>query len=896
MHRIRHYIHIAIICFGLSISYSQTEQDIIKEADRLQISSRQEAINALASRGISLAQAKEMAQLRGLDFDTFLENYLKKTTANTSVQSTMVSPSNEVVSTVKIADVKAIQAVAPKITKKDSVINYFGDVVPNPTKKDSVTNYFGYNIFINNPFGQKEYLVGNIDEGYILAPGDELRITAFGDNSLEVVSKIDLNGNISFPKLGVFSAAGNSLKTVTKRLQTYLGRYYSGLLTEPATTFLDVSLTQIRPVKVSVLGNVNTPGPHLVNGMATVLNALYASGGVSTSGTLRAVKVYRNNRLIKTIDLYDFITQGNLDKDIRLANNDVLFVGPRLSSVSLQGKVKKAAIYELKPNESLTDVLNFSGGLLPDASLKSINISRIQPFEDRTQELVFDRFLTTVNYAKLLKDTKRSFQLIDGDVVTVQSILGKEKNKVTIAGNVNAPGTYSLKTYNNLQSLITSAAKGILPKTYLEKVDVFREDEQGKLSFKTYNLTTVLTGDVAVRLHENDRIKIYSLAEVAGQQKVSISGFVKQPKTIFWRENLSLFDFIFSAVSFDEVAFQTNVLASRVDLLRFDENSGQYVKTQFSLDDITTLTTINLMPNDKVVLYSKNVTEDQTLTISVKGQVLNPGQFQLQKNMYVEDAILAAGGFTEFAEKTKVYLNTLNRNVLEGTYSSAITYTIDLEYVLGLKAQPDNPILLQNEDVISVAAPIRPKNQPVVQVFGEVNYPRPIIVENDKTGLQDVINAVGGLSNLAHLKSSFVVRDSLLLHVDLEKAFKKNTFSLFDGDQLTIGSKLSPVKTTGAILNPAVFQWKEGKKAKYYVKKSGGTAKRIERRYVKHANGESEKIGFLKNPAVYPGSEIIVIAKPEKTGDKGREFLDDLVKVFGVVSGALTTILLTTRL
>jgi len=878
MCRIRQYIHIAMLCFCLSISYAQTEQDIVKEADRLQISSRQEAINALASRGISLEQAKEIAQLRGVDFDTFLENYLKTTTSKANALG-KVSATEEVVDTLKITDVKAIEAVSPKITKKEDV-----------------TNYFGYDIFINNPFGQKEYLIGNIDEGYILAPGDELRITAFGDNNLEVVAKIDLNGNISFPKLGMFSAAGNSLKTAKNRLKTYLGKYYSGLLSTPATTFLDVSLTQIRPVKVSVLGNVNTPGPHLVNGMATVLNALYASGGVSTSGTLRAVKVYRNNRLIKTIDLYDFITQGNLDKDIRLANNDVLFVGPRLSSITLQGRVKKAAIYELKPNESLTDLITFSGGLLPDASINSINISRIKPFEERTQKLVFDRFLTTVNYAKFQKENKRGFQLIDGDVVTLQAILNKEKNKVTIEGNVNAPGTYSLNTYNNIQGLIVNGAKGILPKTYLEKVDVFREDEAGKLSFKTYNLKSVLNGDVVLSLQENDRIKIYSMEEVVGQEKVSISGFVNEPKTIFWREDLSLFDLIFSAVSFEEVDFKTKVLASRVDVLRLDENTGQYVKSQFSLDDIDGLSNSQLMPNDKVVLYSKNVTEDLTLSISVKGQVINPGQYQLQKTMYVEDAILAAGGFTEIAEKTKVVINSKDRNVLKGNYSSATSYTIDLDYLLGKKAKPDNPKLLQNEDIITVSAPIRANLQPVIEVFGEVNYPRPIIIEKDQIGLKDIINAAGGLSNLAYLKSSYVLRDSILLNIDIETAYAKNTLSLKDGDQLTIGSKLMPVKTKGALLNPTGFNWQKGKRAKYYIKKSGGKEKPTESMYVKHANGISQKIGFLKNPLVYPGSEIIVNAKPEKTGENSGKFLDDFVRIFGVVTGALTTVLLATKL
>ena len=884
MNTIRHYFLSAIMCFVLLSTYAQSEQDIVREADRLQISSRQEAINALASKGISLTQAQEMARLRGIDFDTFLENYLKSNKKSSAVGNASKGMGNDVVTRIKTMAIDSIQ--------KDSLPDFDKKI---RREKDSI-DYFGYDIFINNPFGQKEYLVGNIDEGYILAPGDELRITAFGDNSLEVVSKIDLNGNVTFPKLGVFSAAGNSLKTVNARLKTYLGRYYSGLLSTPARTFLDVSLTQIRPVKVSVLGNVNTPGPHLVNGMATVLNALYASGGVSTSGTLRAVKVYRNNRLIKTIDLYDFITQGNIDKDIRLANNDVLFVGPRLSSVTLKGKVKKEAIYELKANESLTDLLTFSGGLLPDASVNSINISRIKPFEERNQQLVFDRFLTTVNYTNLTEDAKKNFKLIDGDVVTLQSILEKEINQIKIAGNVNAPGTYSLAAYNNLQGLIVNGAKGLLPKTYLEKVDVFRVDRQGNLSFKTYNLQSVLNGDVIVNLKENDAIKVYSMDEVAGEQKVSISGFVQEPKTIFWRAGLSLFDFIFSSVSYDEVDFQTKVLGSRVDLLRFNENSGQYSKTQYTLDDLDRLMSTQLLPNDKVVLYSKNVTEDLTLSITVKGQVVNPGEYELQQNMLVEDAILAAGGFTEIANKNKVYINSLNRVVADGTYSETVVYNLDLDYLLGLKAQPENPRTLQNDDVISVAAPIRAKEQPTVIVSGEVNYPRPVILEKDKTGLKDVINAVGGLSNLAYLKSSYVVRDSILLSVDLNKAYAENTLSLQDGDKLTIGSTITPVETVGAVLNPAGFTWKKGKRAKYYISKSGGKKKRIEQMYVRHANGQSEKIGFLKNPRVYPGSEIVVVAKPERTGENKGQFLEDFTRIFGLVTGVLTTVILAKQL
>ena len=875
-HKFLPYTFVIISFLFSTISFSQTEQDVISEANRLEINSREKAISELASRGISESQAKEMAQLRGIDFDSFLDNYLKNNNAGSKAAKATVS--NDVVTDLKVTS-------APVVVS-----------VPTPPKvvvEKDIKNYFGYDIFVNNPFGQKEYLVGNIDEGYILAPGDELRITVFGDNNLEFVSKIDLNGNISFPNLGVFFAAGNSFATVKNRLKVFLGKYYSGLLSSPNRTFLDVSLTQIRPVKVSVLGNVTTPGPHLVNGMATVLNALYASGGINTSGTLRDVKVYRNNKLIKTIDLYDYITQGNIDQDIRLANNDVLFVGPRISSVTLQGKVRTAAIYEIKQGETLEDLFKYSGGLSAVASTNAVNVSRIKPFKDRNQELVFDRFLTTVNYSN---QNSKGFVITDGDVVNVQEILTKQKNKVFIEGNVNAPGSYALDIYKDLKTLINTGAKGVSMNTYFQKLDINREDGQGNLSFKTYNLSSVLNDRVTVALQENDRVKIYSLEEVRGEQTVTISGFVSEPKTVFWSENLSIFDLIFQSVSYDELEFQSKVLTSRLDLKRFDEQTGLYNLSQYSIDKLEDLKTTYLMPKDEVVLYTKSVSENIAPTFRVLGRVTDPGEFSLGNSMYVEDAILMAGGFLEDAEKTYVNINRLDRDIETGSYSKLETYQVDMDYLLGITKTPSNPFILQNKDIVTVFAPIRAFEQPVISVRGEVKYPQNIVLDNDQVSMKKIIDLAGGFTTNSNIKSSYIVRDSLKLFVDIDKSLNSQSTFLIDEDILVIGSDLDPIKTSGGLVNPTIFSWDKGKKAKYYIKKSGGTKKRIESMVVLQANGKSEKIGLFQNPTVYPGAQIIITEKPEKIDDGKNKFLDDFVRIFGVVTGALTTIILTKNL
>ncbi|MDC1354474.1 SLBB domain-containing protein [Polaribacter sp.] len=853
----RKILLLLIVIFSLNQTKAQTKQD---------------ALNALRAKGVTLEQAQELAKANGLLPDT------KSTKSN-------VVKANDVVTDLKVVEVKQ-DTIIP--TKPKQVL---------PIQKNT-EKYFGYDIFVNNPFGEKEYLLGNIDEGYILAPGDELRITVFGDNNLEFVSKIDLNGNISFPNLGVFFAAGNSFATLKKRVNVFLGKFYSGLLSNPSRTFLDVSLTQIRPVKVAVLGNVSTPGPHLVNGMATVLNALYASGGINTSGTLREVKVYRNNKLIKTIDLYDYITQGNIDQDIRLSNNDVLFVGPRLSSVTLSGSVKKKAIYELKPNESLKDLIKYSGGLAASASLDNMNISRIKPFEDRKQELVFNRFLTTINYSKYRDNPKNNFVLTDGDVVLVKGILEKQKNTVSITGNVYSPGTFALDTYSDLKTLIIAGANGLKPKTYLEKIDINSIDDKGVLSYQTFKLSSVLDGDITVTLKENDGVKIYSLQEVEGVKTVSISGYGVTAREVSITENLSLYDLIFQSVSYDELEFQSKILTSRLDLNRFDSNTGLYSTIQFDFDDTATLKTTFLKAKDKVTLYAKTVTEDLSPKVTIDGQVNNAGEFSLSNNMYLEDLIIKAGGFTKAALRDYVFVNRLDRDLGAGKYSQLKVNDLDIEYMLGNKDTPSNPFILENYDIVNVVAPIRANFQPVVSVQGEVAFPRNVILETDQITIGSLIEAAGGLTNNSNLESSYVERDSLKLYVNVDKNLLDAKTTLKGGDVLFIGSKLSSVTTTGAVVMPTTFNWEPGKKAKYYIKASGGKEKgAMEQKYVVHANGKTEKISFFKNPRMYPGSKIVLVQKDRKEwAEQFRDAVDRFANTFTILTSTLTTILLITKL
>ena len=905
--------------------------------------------------------------------------------------------------------------------------------------EDSVL-YFGYDVFVNNKFSNKEYLIGNIDEGYILSPGDVLRIYVFGDNSYQTEVEIDLNGNILLPDIGVFMISGYTFKTLKNRLNTFLGKYFSGLLDSPKRSFLDISLTQLRPVKVNVLGESNTPGPHLVNGFATVLNAIYSSGGIKLSGSLREISVYRNNKLLKTIDLYNYITKGSLDKDIRLMNNDIVFIPPKLSSIQITGSIRKEAIYELKKNEGIKELLDFSGGLLPEAS-NNLIIERIKPIDERSDLDVYNRIITSVNVSKLYNNYKKdqeiihnvkkgetlysiakrynlqihdirrlnkisdniisinqrlkifyksinNFILVDGDKISVKNISDKILNKVVISGSVNQPGTYPLNQFNNLKDLIVYAGENVLPRTYLNKVDIYKEDMSGNRSFKTYNLKNVINGISEVKLDDQDSVYVYNLDEVKGELTITVRGFpnsIKEKrssdeedkdlefefkelynkalkrfdvesveeleksdekdffeyiddnlvlkeeeeeekeekegegeeeeekeeekeeeeeeeeentKTIFWSDGLTLYDVIFSSTSFEELKFKSRILNSRVDVKRFNVESGLFSTISFNLNNVikNVEDSFFLLPKDEVIFYSKDVFSDINPTVQILGYVKNPGEYNLEENMSVENLILNAGGFDDFADTKTVILNRINFN---NPLKSSDRYSINInqDFLNGEDSLlNENSTYLENFDVVQVYKMLGEYELNSVTVSGEVNRPGPITLEYKNASFSTIIDYAGGLKSTAYLPSSFIKRDGKNLFVNLATAtnsLKKSNINIIqDGDEIFISSTDGVVEITGAVQNESSFIWEKGKKAKYYLKNSGGKlSKRGGKASVIFVSGSSKRIGFLRNPKVHPDSKIFVSFKPEKERVEGM-FFERFTTIFGLLTGALTTVVL----
>ena len=426
-----------------------------------------------------------------------------------------------------------------------------------------------------------------------------------------------------------------------------------------------------------------------------------------------------------------------------------------------------------------------------------------------------------------LKIINNNFKLIDGDIVTFQTISGKVLNSVTISGSVNQPGSYPFSQYSNLKTLITIAAQNILPRTYLGKVDIYKETITGKRSFKTYNLEEVLVDSINVQLEDQDEILIYSLDSVQGEQKITISGFgIDEPKTMFWSADLNLFDVIFSSTSFNESEFESKFLGSRVDIKRYNTDEGLFSVISVNLDNlIDNNEKFILKPKDEIVLYSNAIDSNIEPTITVSGYVNKADIYRLEYRMTVEDAILSAGGFSEFAKTNVVTIdrkNITSPNKLSDRYE----VPIDLNYLKGISSKPQNSFILMDYDIISVLKDFNIKDNISVDVFGEVNSPGPVTFEYVSENISSIIKKVGGYTANVSLEASYILRDSIPINFDFKNNSNITNSFLKDKDQIFIASTNEEITVEGAVNNSSKSIYEKNKGIKYYMKNSGGKIKK----------------------------------------------------------------------
>ena len=673
-----------------------------------------------------------------------------------------------------------------------------------PQKKSS--KVFGRDIFNNKSLTFEPNMNIATPQNYRLGPGDAVIIDIYGASQKTIQDTVSPDGTVTIEGYGPVSISGLTVSQANARLRGTVGSRYS-------SSKIRLTVGQTKTIMVNVMGEVKAPGTYTLSAFATVFHALYMAGGINDLGTLRNIKVYRNNRLVTVVDIYDYILNGKLTGNVRLADNDVIVVGPYDCLVNITGKVKRPMFYEMKKNESINSLLKYAGSFTGDAYKKSVRVNR----KTGREYSVYN--VEEFDFA--------SFRIADGDSVTVEPILNRYANTVEVRGAVFRPGMYNLgEQVNSVRSLIEHA-EGLTEDAFKARAVMHRMKTDRSLEVVSVDVEGIMSGKVAdIPLKENDVLFIPTRQDKMNERTITIRGEVLFPGTYKYADNETIEDFVLQAGGLTDKASVVNVNVSRrvsdAKALRPDSLIAQTytlsLKDGFVIDGTPGFI---LMPFDEVFIRkSPGYTEQQNVTI--EGEVLFAGAYTLTKrNARLSDLFKKAGGSTKEA-------------YLKG--ARLIRKANDTE-----KARMEAVLKMQREQ--------QQKN--LLQLAAS---------SNSGSNLQQVAESAKN----ADLEK-FNVPDEYPVGIDLSEAIKHpgsdEDLVLREGDRLFVPQYNGTVKINGAVMYANTVGYEKGKRASYYIDQAGGFASDAvkNKAYIIYMNGKVAKVSH--GAKVQPGCEIVVPAK-----------------------------------
>lgn len=618
---------------------------------------------------------------------------------------------------------------------------------------------FGRDIFNNKNLTFEPNMNIATPQNYRLGPGDAVIIDVYGASQKTINSSVSPDGDIVVEGFGPIQVSGLTVGQANARIAAQLGARYS-------SSKVKLSLGQTRTITVNVMGEVLAPGTYTLSAFASVFHALYMAGGTNTLGTLRNIKVYRDNRLITVVDIYDYILNGKLTGNVRLADGDVIVVGPYDSLVTIDGKVKRPMIYEMKKNESLGSLLKYAGGFAGNAYRKSVRVVR------KT-----GREYSVYNVNEF--DTN-SFLVADGDSVTVDSILNRYDNTVEVKGAVFRPGKYQLGgEITSVRSLIEHA-EGLTENAFGAHAVMHRMKADRMLKVVSIDVDGIMSGTVAdVPLQNNDVLFVPQKSETMAERTITIHGEVNYPGVYKYADDETIEDFVLQAGGLTDAASLVKVdVARRVSNPKALADDSIIARTySFALKDgfvIDGTPGFALKPFDEVyVRRSPGYSRQQN--IRVEGNVMFAGTYTLSSdNERLSDIIKKAGGLNSLAyapgarlerrltpeEKMRMQTVLKMARTQSGSKDSididkldiGNTYSVGIELDKALtKPGGDADIVLREGDRLIV-----PEYNGTVKISGDVMFPNTVAYEKGKSGSY-YINQAGGWGNRAKKTHTYII-------------------------------------------------------------------------------------------------------------------------------------------
>ena len=629
--------------------------------------------------------------------------------------------------------------------------------LPNNTLENTV---FGREIFSNKQLSFAPDLNIPTPKNYTLGAGDELLIHVWGDSELNLKLKISPEGTIIVPNLGPVAVGGLTVVNAEERLRQQLSQIMSTLSGEgEGNTFVSVSLSQIRSIKVNIVGEVIAPGTYTLPSLATLFNALYAAGGVNEIGSLRHIKVYRNSKEVADLDVYDYLLQGKYETNIRLEENDMVIVGPYEQLAVARGKVKRNRIFEMRKGETLQQLLDMAGGFTGDAYTKDVRIKRKSDSRYRI--------------ATVAKDQFASFIMQDGDSLSVDSVIPFYENRLTITGAVWRPGEYELsESVHTVKQLVAQAA-GLKGDEFAGRALITRLNPDFTNTTIAVDIKGILNGTAPdMTLQAEDQLHIPSLFDLREPYTIKVRGAVNNPDTVLpYRHNLTIEDAIILAGGLRESAASINIeVARRIKDASSAQQSNQIAEIyNFTLNENLQVTAgdqvFTLEPFDEVyVRFSPGYHAQEVITIN--GEITFAGSYVLEtKNARLSDLVAKAGGITPDAYVTGASLkrkltedemkridamltlseaNKQSKDSIGLQMSNITEYSvgIDLEKALKHPGSLDD-IVLRDGDELYI-----PQLQSTVKMSGAVTYPNSVTYLEGMT-VKSCLAQAGGYNDMA---------------------------------------------------------------------------------------------------------------------------------------------------
>ena len=673
---------------------------------------------------------------------------------------------------------------------------------------------FGFQFFNSDKLSFEPSVNIPVPKDYVLGVNDELTVSIWGASQRTYALTVDHNGAVLIPETGSIHVQGKPFDEAKKIILKRLTGIYSGMAGAFPNTWADVTVTGMRSIKVNVLGEVMVPGTYTLPATASAFNALYLSGGPNEHGSFRGIKILRDNKVIKQLDVYEYLINGNGSNNIVLRDQDVIMVPPYMTRVEMAGSFKRTGYFELKEGENLAKLLEYAGGFKPEAYKEAVSVTRLTDYQRRMVDV------EKADYA--------GFKPVNGDSIWAGKVLKRFENRVILSGAVMRPGVYALVDGMTLSELLAKG-QGVREDAFNRRGIVYRQEKDLTPSALSFDVSDVMSRASDINLQREDSVVIWEIKELQEKRYVRIYGEVQNPNKYQYFKGMTIGDLVLQAGGFKEGASESYIeISRRHNYQQASTKTSNMVELfQFNINR-----DLSMMDKDERFLLSaydyvyvrKAPSYFEQKTVSVEGEVQFPGQYSIRsKKERISDVIKRAGGLTDHA------------------------------YVSG--ASLYRRIEIEETDTTT-------RSMEELQLENKQSMERLKLSKEDQMAYLDSMM-------FRTVKKTKATRVELQLDKILKDTTSIFNYHLREGDRIFIPEVSEEVHVDGAILNPVGLAYEKGRKANYYIDRSGGFSDKANKRkvYVVNSDGTTKvtkSFIFTRYPSVSPGSKVIVPEKEER--------------------------------